>query len=47
LCSKCTSIIKTGKDFTIKEMESSIKNKELDAQYCEKCKQNSNIVKTS
>jgi hypothetical protein len=38
LCSGCSVIIKTGKDFTPEEMEFALSSKHLDPQYCEKCK---------
>ena len=38
LCSKCSVIIKTGKEFTPEEMEFALtKGKHLDPQYCNKC----------
>ena len=39
LCSKCSAIIKTGKDFTEEELEFAMtKGKHLDPMYCEQCK---------
>jgi hypothetical protein len=39
LCSKCSLIIKTGKDFTREEKEYvTTEGKHLDPQYCKKCK---------
>jgi hypothetical protein len=39
LCSKCSVIIKTGKDFTREEKEyATTEGKHLDPQYCKKCK---------
>ena len=39
LCSKCSVIIKTGKDFTEDEFNYIVgKIKDLPAQYCDKCK---------
>lgn len=45
LCSGCSVIIKTGKDFTPEEMEFALKSKHLEPQYCEQCKskQNGNV----
>jgi len=37
LCSGCSVIIKTGRDFTLEEREFALKDKHLDPQYCEKC----------
>lgn len=38
LCSKCSVIVKTGKDFTTQEMEFVLtKGKHLEPQYCEQC----------
>ena len=38
LCSKCSVIIKTGKDFTQDELDFvMIKGKHLDPLYCEQC----------
>lgn len=42
LCSYCYMIIKTGRDFTPEEMEFALKDKHLDAQYCEDCKNKHN-----
>jgi hypothetical protein len=40
LCSKCSVIIKTGKDFTQEEIEyAKTERKHLDPQYCKKCKE--------
>lgn len=38
LCSKCSVIIKTGKDFTPDELLAVNGEKILPAQYCDKCK---------
>jgi hypothetical protein len=40
LCSKCTVVIKTGKDFTTEELDYTLgKSKNLlPPQYCEQCK---------
>lgn len=40
LCSKCSVIIKTGKDFTKEEMDAvfDVKGNKFPAQYCDKCK---------
>ena len=38
LCSKCSVIIKTGKDFTDEERLAMQGKLKLSAQYCEKCK---------
>jgi hypothetical protein len=37
LCSGCRTIIKTGIDFTLEEMEFALKDKHLVKQYCEQC----------
>ena len=38
LCSKCSVIVKTGKDFTTEEMEFVLtEGKHLEPQYCEQC----------
>jgi len=37
LCSKCSIIIKQGKDFTPAEHEASVGASEMQAQFCEKC----------
>jgi hypothetical protein len=42
LCSGCSAIIKTGKDFTPEEMEFALSSKHLEPQYCEKCKSKQN-----
>lgn len=42
LCSNCATIIKTGKDFTQDEFEAIKGNKDLESQYCEKCKKDRN-----
>lgn len=38
LCSKCRAIIKTGKDFTKKELDFVFEKGNLSPQYCEDCK---------
>jgi len=39
LCSGCSVVLKTGKEFTKEEMDFALmENKHLDAAYCEKCK---------
>lgn len=38
LCSKCRTIIKTGKDFTKEELDFVFEKGTLLPQYCEKCK---------
>jgi hypothetical protein len=38
LCSGCRTIIKTGKDFTEKELNFVFEKGKLPPQYCEKCK---------
>lgn len=39
LCSGCSVIIKTGKDFTEKELDYALRGKNLlPPQYCESCK---------
>ena len=38
LCSKCSVIIKTGKDFTEEEKKAMRDEKKLKPQYCDKCK---------
>ena len=39
LCSGCSVIVKTGKEFTSEEMEFALtKGKHLEPQYCESCK---------
>lgn len=42
LCSKCSIIIKTGKEFTIEEQKALIGELSLEPQYCPKCKQINN-----
>lgn len=43
LCSKCSVIVKTGKDFTDEELNFVLsENKHLDPVYCSKCKQVNN-----
>lgn len=43
LCSKCSVIIKTGKDFTPEELKFAMtKGKHLDPLYCDKCKNKNN-----
>jgi hypothetical protein len=37
ICSQCSKIIKTGKDFTSEELEFALKDKYLPPQYCEQC----------
>ena len=39
LCSGCSVIIKIGVDFTQEEMEFALKDKHLEPQYCDKCKE--------
>jgi hypothetical protein len=44
LCSGCSVIIKTGKDFTEKELDYVLRGKNtLPPQYCEKCKNKENV----
>jgi len=38
LCSKCSVIIKYGKDFSVNEMLAMQGKVKLEEQYCEKCK---------
>ena len=38
LCSKCSKIIKEGKDFTIEEMRACQGKLYLEPKYCEQCK---------
>jgi hypothetical protein len=38
LCSKCRIILKTGKDFTEKELKFVFEKGQLLPRYCEKCK---------
>ena len=40
LCSKCSVIIKTGKDFTKEELLTAKGKKHLISQYCDKCSTN-------
>lgn len=40
LCSDCRIIIKTGKDFTKKELKFVFEKGQLLPRYCEKCKKN-------
>ena len=38
LCSKCRTILKTGKDFTKEELKFVFEKGQLLPRYCEKCK---------
>jgi len=38
LCSKCSVIIKTGRDYTKEEKEAAYGDGYLEPQYCNKCK---------
>jgi hypothetical protein len=38
LCSKCRTILKTGKDFTTEELNFVFEKGKLSPQYCKKCK---------
>lgn len=42
LCSGCSVIIKTGKEFTQEELDFSLGKCNLVAQYCESCKDKQN-----
>ena len=47
ICNTCSTIIKTGIDFTPEEREFALKDKHLPPQYCETCKLNKMIEETT
>lgn len=47
LCNTCSTIIKTGVDFTPDEREFALKDKHLPPQYCETCKTKTMINETT
>ena len=47
LCNTCSTIIKTGVDFTPDEREFALRDKHLPPQYCETCKTKTMINETT